>query len=154
MTKKDAPGVIAFPPLIAAIAIGLGAASHAVHAVNLAPHGPVRIAGAVALAVGLGLLVAASSAMVRSGTNVNPSLPALTIVSQGPFRFTRNPMYLAMCLLAAGAGLLLCDLVAVLLTVPLFLVLHYGVILREEGYLTSKFGETYVSYKTKVRRWI
>ena len=154
MTKKDSPGVIAFPPLMTAIAIGIGAASHAIYAVDLAPHGLVRLVGAIVILGALVLLVAASATMVRSGTNVNPSLPALAIVSRGPFRFTRNPMYVSMCLLSLGGGLLLSDLVAVLMTLPLFALLHYGVILREERYLTEKFGATYTDYKATVRLWI
>jgi protein-S-isoprenylcysteine O-methyltransferase Ste14 len=154
MAAKDAPRVVVFPPLIAAMAVGLGVVSHAVSAVDIGPHLQVRLAGVVGVVVGLGLIGAASSLMVRSGANVDPGLPTLRIITRGPFRSTRNPMYLGMCLLTAGIGLLLCDLAAASFALPLVLVLHSCVVLPEERHLTSKFGETYLGYKARVRRWI
>ena len=77
-----------------------------------------------------------------AGTNVNPSQPALTIVRKGPYRFTRNPMYLALCLLQVALGFFLNDWISLLFVIPLALVLHYGVILREERYLEAKFGSS------------
>jgi protein-S-isoprenylcysteine O-methyltransferase Ste14 len=93
-------------------------------------------------------------AMKTAGTNVNPAKPALTIVHGGPFRFTRNPMYLALCLLQVALGFFLNDWITLLFVVPLALFLHYGVILREERYLTAKFGEPYLELKRQVRRWL
>ena len=89
-----------------------------------------------------------------AGTNVHPSEPALTIVRGGPYRFSRNPMYLALCLVQAGIGFLLNDWITLLFVVPLALVLHFGVILPEERYLEAKFGEQYLALRRKVRRWI
>jgi protein-S-isoprenylcysteine O-methyltransferase Ste14 len=91
--------------------------------------------------------------MKAAGTNVAPAKPALTIVRGGPFRFTRNPMYLALCLLQVALGFFLNDWFTLLFVVPLALILHYGVILREERYLTAKFGEPYLQLKRQVRRW-
>jgi protein-S-isoprenylcysteine O-methyltransferase Ste14 len=63
-------------------------------------------------------------------------------------------MYLSLCLLNLGIGLLLCDLVPILLTAGLAGVLHYGVIVREERYLECKFGGVYSAYRVRVRRWL
>jgi len=115
----------------------------------------------ISLVCGIALIILAPTlalsaliTMKRAGTNVDPAKPALTIVRGGPFRFTRNPMYLALCLVQAGIGFLLNDWITLLFVVPLALVLHFGVILPEERYLEAKFGEQYLALKRKVRRWI
>ncbi|PYJ39457.1 MAG: hypothetical protein DME84_01595 [Verrucomicrobia bacterium] len=97
--------------------------------------------------------------LYHSGTdagavNVDPGKPALAIVRGGPFRFTRNPMYLALCLLQIALGFFLNDWITLMFVVPLALIFHYGVVLREERYLTAKFGEPYLQYKREVPRWI
>jgi protein-S-isoprenylcysteine O-methyltransferase Ste14 len=92
--------------------------------------------------------------MKAAGTNVDPGKPALAIVRGGPFRFTRNPMYLALCFLQIALGFFLNDWITLMFVGPLVLIFHYGVILREERYLTAKFGEPYLQYKREVRRWI
>src|SRR5262245_4972804 len=110
----------------------------------------------LSLAIGLlsaSLAIWAERVMKEAGTNVRPDRPSLTIVKGGPYRFTRNPMYLALCLLQAAVGLLLNGWVPLLFAVLLGLVLHFGVILREESYLEKKFGEQYLSFKRQVRRW-
>jgi protein-S-isoprenylcysteine O-methyltransferase Ste14 len=89
----------------------------------------------------------------KAGTNVDPAKPALTIARGGPYRFTRNPMYLALCLLQVALGFFLNDWITLLFVVPLALILHFGVVLREERYLTAKFGEPYLQLKRDVRRW-
>ena len=92
--------------------------------------------------------------MRAAGTNVNPAKPALLIVRGGPYRFTRNPMYLALCLVQMAIGFFLNDWITLLFVVPLAIVLHFGVILPEERYLEAKFGEPYLDLKHEVRRWI
>jgi protein-S-isoprenylcysteine O-methyltransferase Ste14 len=99
------------------------------------------------------LALSALVTMKKAGTNVHPADPALTIVRGGPFRFTRNPMYLALCLVQVALGFFLNDWITLLFGVPLAWILHYGVILREEKYLTAKFGEPYLELKRTVRRW-
>jgi len=150
----DAPGVVAFPPLIFAVVLGLELFCRTLVRVDLSPHLTFRVAGSILAIVAGTTALSAALAMRRAGTNINPARPALAIVTTGPYRFTRNPMYLALCLLNLGIGLLLCDLIPVFLTLGLVLVLHYGVILREERYLERKFGAAYISYKARVRRWL
>src|SRR6266540_743991 len=111
--------------------------------------------------VGVGLAVVAAAlaiwagrVMKAAGTNVRPDRPALTVVTSGPYRFTRNPMYLSLGLLQLAVGLILDGLIPILFVVPLALILHYGVVLREESYLERKFGDSYVVFKKHVRRWI
>jgi protein-S-isoprenylcysteine O-methyltransferase Ste14 len=112
------------------------------------------VCGMVFIILAPTLALSALRTMKAAGTNVHPSEPALTLVRGGPFRFTRNPMYLALSLVQIALGFFLDDWITLLFVVPLALILHYGVILREERYLTAKFGEPYLQYKSEVRRWI
>ena len=87
------------------------------------------------------------------GTNVRPDQPTLAIVTDGPFRFTRNPLYLATTGLYVAIALVVYSLALVLLA-PMLVVLDWGVIRREERYLEAKFGEPYRVYRARVRRWL
>jgi len=111
------------------------------------------VCGVVLIILAPTLALSALVTMKKAGTNVHPAEPALMIVRGGPFRFTRNPMYLALCLVQVALGFFLNDWITLLFVVPLALILHYGVILREETYLTEKFGEPYLELKRTVRRW-
>ena len=153
-SEKDAPGVIALPPLIFLTVLVIGVAAHLLFPVAILPHLPWRILGAVLALTAGTIALSARAQMKRAGTNIHPTLPATAIVTGGPYRFTRNPMYLSLCLLNLGIGLLLCDLIPVLLTLVLATVLQTGVIVREERYLEAKFGEVYSSYRRHVRRWL
>ncbi len=155
-TEKDNPRVIAFPPFIwLAIAI----ISTLIH--FLVVHLPITTNYRVCLVCAIALIVVAPAlalsalfTMLGAGTNVDPAKPALTIVRGGPFRFTRNPMYLALCFLQIALGFFLNDWITLLFVIPLFFILHYGVVLREEQYLAAKFGEPYLQLKREVRRWL
>ena len=92
--------------------------------------------------------------MIRAGTNVNPKLPATHLVVTGPFRWSRNPLYLALTTAYMGLALAFDVAAALALAVPLVLLVRYGVIAREERYLEAKFGEPYVRYKKVTRRWV
>jgi protein-S-isoprenylcysteine O-methyltransferase Ste14 len=111
------------------------------------------LCGVVLIILAPTLALSALVTMKKAGTNIHPADPALTIVRGGPFRFTRNPMYLAVCLVQVALGFFLNDWITLVFVVPLALILHYGVILREEKYLTAKFGEPYLELTRTVRRW-
>ena len=153
-TSSDNPGVIAFPPLIWAVGAVISVLVHFfVIQVPIMRYSICLVCGIVLVILAPALALSALVTFKKAGTNVNPSEPALTIVRGGPFRFTRNPMYLALCLLQVALGFFLNDWITLLFVVPLALILHYGVILREERYLTAKFGEPYLQLKRDVRRW-
>lgn len=86
--------------------------------------------------------------MNRAGTKVDPREPTTAIVTGGPYRFTRNPLYLSMTLIYSGITALFDALPGVLR------IMRRGVIEREERYLEGKFGDEYLNYKAQVRRWI
>ena len=92
--------------------------------------------------------------MKRAGTNIRPDQPTLALVFDGPFRFTRNPLYMALTGLYLGITLLVNALWPLLFLIPVLGVLRWGVVAREERYLEAKFGEPYRTYKARVRRWI
>lgn len=156
MQPGDHPGVLAPPPLIYLSALGLAVLlDFFVYRVptTLAPEW--RQLGAVGLAAAaLPLLVGALGGFRLAGTRAEPWKASTTVVRTGVYRFTRNPMYLAMSLIYLALGLLLDSGIALLLFGPLLLVIQRGVIEREERYLEQKFGKDYVSYKSSVRRWL
>jgi protein-S-isoprenylcysteine O-methyltransferase Ste14 len=88
------------------------------------------------------------------GTNIDPTRPTTTLITEGPYRFTRNPIYLALTLFYTGLAMLFNTLWAVLLLPFVLLIMKRGVIEREEAYLTQKFGGQYLAYKERVRRWL
>ncbi len=151
---NDQPGVVIFPPLLFVICVACGLITHVVCSYRL-PVGPwARWAGgALGLTAG-SLALWGQRTMEAGGTNIRPSLPALAIVAGGPFAFTRNPLYLALILLVTGIGVALRSPAFLAFLAPFALVLHFGVVLREERYLEAKFGDVYRGYKARVRRWI
>ena len=152
---EDHPKIVAFPPLLWLIGATVSALVHFfVFSIPILVEPFALILGIVCMLIGPSLAVPALLTMRAAGTHANPSKPALLIVRGGPYRFTRNPMYLALCLVQAGIGFLLNDWITLLFVVPLALILHFGVILPEERYLEAKFGEQYLALKRKVRRWI
>jgi protein-S-isoprenylcysteine O-methyltransferase Ste14 len=92
--------------------------------------------------------------MKRAGTNVRPDQPMLAIVTDGPFRFTRDPMYMATTGLYSAVTLLVNTLWPLVLLAPLLVLLDGGVVRREERYLEAKFGDPYRAYQARVRRWL
>jgi protein-S-isoprenylcysteine O-methyltransferase Ste14 len=110
--------------------------------------------GVALLLVGAGIGVWGQRTMGAAGTKVNPSEPTTAIVTGGPFRFSRNPLYVALTLLYLGLSLAVNTGWGFFALVPLLLVMHYGVVLREERYLEQKFGETYRQYRAEVRRYL
>lgn len=92
--------------------------------------------------------------MVRAGTNVNPAKPATALVTTGPFRLSRNPLYVSLTLLYVGIALLFNAVMPWLLLPGVLWVVQYGVIKREEAYLEGRFGQAYLDYAAKVRRWL
>ena len=92
--------------------------------------------------------------MLRMRTTVLPHHATTALVTSGPFRFTRNPLYLALGLVLTGLALAVNSMAMAVMIAPWALVMRYGVIAREEHYLEGKFGEEYRAYCRRVRRWL
>lgn len=152
--ERDNAGVVAPPPLIYAIPLVLGLLLTRKLPAPFLPRGSVRILGWSLLVGGLFLAGWFFRALRSAGTPVDPREPTSNLVTDGPYRYTRNPGYLSMALIYAGISSRTNSLWSILLLPVALLVIRYGVIEREERYLERVFGEEYLSYKARVRRWI
>jgi protein-S-isoprenylcysteine O-methyltransferase Ste14 len=150
----DVPDVLVSPPLLFGVTLALGLLLHWIYPVNPLSVLPARVIGTLILIASVWLALSAKTAMSRAGTNVRPDRPTSALVTDGPFRFTRNPIYLAAIGIYVGIALLVDTLWPLVLLIPLLVVLAKGVIAREERYLEGKFGDTYHNYKSRVRRWL
>ena len=153
-TDADNPGVVARPPLIYLGAFLLVLVCRWFWAVPIDAEGRGLWPGVALVALGAGIAVWGRRTMVAAGTNINPALPAKTIVSSGPFRFSRNPLYLCLTLMYLGLALVANTWWGFVVLIPLIAVMHVGVVLREERYLEKKFGEPYRQYRARVRRYL
>jgi protein-S-isoprenylcysteine O-methyltransferase Ste14 len=150
----DRPGVIAPPPLIYLGAIVAGAVLERIWRWRLPVDGWGKAVGLLVIAVGVFLAAWAVHAFDRAKTSPKPHKPTTAIVTSGPFRFTRNPIYIAFTLVQLGIALIAASGWILALIVPALVVIRTGVIAREERYLERKFGEVYLSFKRRVRRWV
>jgi protein-S-isoprenylcysteine O-methyltransferase Ste14 len=155
-TSHDTSGIRFPPPLIYLGVFGAG--------YGLDRVAPMRVWAApgvllqtISWTLILGAVLLALSAWVqfqRAGTTPNPMRPTTALVVRGPYRFTRNPMYLSLAALYLGAALRLNSLWPLVLFPVVITLIEWRVIAREEAYLEARFGETYRAYKAQVRRWI
>ena len=154
--SDDHAGVIAPPPLLYGAALAAGLALDFL--VFRVPTGlPAGLRFGLAAACGLAALVLVGGALTgfrRAGTPAEPWHPSTAIVTDGVYGYTRNPMYVAMALFYGAIMVAVDSLITLLFLVPLLIVVHYGVVLREERYLERKFGDAYRHSKSAVRRWI
>jgi protein-S-isoprenylcysteine O-methyltransferase Ste14 len=166
--NRDIPGVIAPPPLIylGFLFLGWGLAQLG------AQPGAIE-AGFGWLSAGFGLTVEARRAVAlilivggllfdgmaaglfrRRGTAVEPWKPSTALVVEGPYRFSRNPIYLGFAVTFVGLAIAMDSWVALLMLLPCIAVIDRFVIQREERYLAARFGANYAAYRQKVRRWL
>jgi protein-S-isoprenylcysteine O-methyltransferase Ste14 len=144
------------PPLVFLGFVLLGVATH--HLLRPAP-APMPtalriISGLIVLVGGAAVGGFARMHFVRTGQSPVPWKPSPELILEGPYRFTRNPMYLGMTLFEAGLGLAVNNLWITLFALPALLTVHLTAVLPEERYLTGKFGESYRSYLARVRRYL
>ncbi len=156
--SPDAARVRVFPPGVPLITILFGQVLQRFwpigQSVELA--GVVRygLGGLIVLGAIRGLGWRAVRTMRATGQSENPWKPTPSIIESGPYRYTRNPMYLQLVILCIGFALLLRNPWILLLTPIAAWVLQRFAIVPEEEYLERKFGEAYLAYKRRVRRWI
>ena len=158
MTDSDrGPGLPLPPPILLLIALVVAIALEWVPLQFLAsPVGfnPQVVIGALLVAGSLLLVASAVRTFRREGTNVVPTRPALKIVTSGPYRFTRNPMYLSMVLFMLGISLVFSLEWGVILTPILWIGYDRLIVAKEEAYLSTKFGADYQALLQKTRRWL
>lgn len=150
--RKDAPKVIMLPPTLLLLHIMAG--------IILSWIFPFSIGhawgwlGLILISASLGITHWSKTLFKNAGTNVAPNKPSVTIVKDGPYRYSRNPMYVCFILVFVALALLADAPMMLLVTLPLWYLLDQRVIVPEEEYLEDKFGDDYRDYKAQVRRWI
>jgi protein-S-isoprenylcysteine O-methyltransferase Ste14 len=152
--QRDAPDVIAPPPLIYLAGLVTGFVLEALlPSASLPAAVTWPVGGALAVA-GLALARSFFRALHAADTPVSPYSPSTALVTTGPYRLSRNPGYLGMALGYAGIAILFGALWALVPLVPTLVLIDRGVIRREERHLERRFGEEYLRYRARTRRWI
>jgi protein-S-isoprenylcysteine O-methyltransferase Ste14 len=121
---------------------------------SLVPEDLAEVAGPGLIAAGMILSFWSVGALQRRGTSMIPIRPTTSLVTDGPYRFSRNPMYLGLVGIFVGVALVKQLLWGLLLAPLLVLVITVVVTRKEEAYLAQKFGAEYRRYRTAVRRWL
>jgi protein-S-isoprenylcysteine O-methyltransferase Ste14 len=152
--KDDVAGVITHPPFLYAGGLLAGWGVDQIAPLPFVPAWAVEILGPALIVTAIALAGWCFVLFTRAGTNVPTHKPTSAIVTHGPYRFSRNPIYVALTMLTLGIALLLDSLWCVASLVPVLTLMQWGVILREERYLERKFGEEYLAFKRQTRRWL
>jgi protein-S-isoprenylcysteine O-methyltransferase Ste14 len=152
--ERDNPGFLVPPPLTYLLTLVLGLVLDRRSHVPFLPRGVARILGWPLLGGGVLLNGWFNLTMRRADTPINPRKPVSKLTTEGPFRYTRNPAYLSLTMVYAGIALLRNALWAILLLPLVLFAIQRDQIEREERYLERTFGEEYLAYKEKVRRWV
>ena len=118
------------------------------------PAPPGQVLGSLLVALALALFAWALVTLARHHTTVNPYAGASALCTDGPFRLSRNPIYLADWLLLGGVSFLLATAWPLLFSPLIWALLRYGVIRHEEAHLEARFGDSYRAYRRRVRRWL
>ena len=150
----DSPGILVPPPLIYLLALLSGLWLDRRVRVAFLPRGVARILGWPLVGGAVALSGWSAQTLRSADTTTRPDKPASRVVRHGPFGYSRNPIYVSFAMLYLGIAILRNALWAVLLLPLALYVIQREVIGREERYLERTFGEEYLDYKAKVRRWV
>jgi len=115
---------------------------------------PYNLLGIFLIIIGVWTIFIATSLFKKKGTPKNPFKEPKVFVASGPFKFTRNPMYLGVTTVSLGIATLFGNLIIFLAPIAFFLTINFTFIPKEEKILEKLFGQNYVDYKKKVRRWL
>lgn len=115
---------------------------------------PASLLGIIPVAVGLGMAVGGSSKFARVGTNINTFRRPDVLVTDGIFRFSRNPMYLGFVIALAGIAIVLGNLLSIVVVLLFFVIVDRWYIPFEERAMLDTFGQQYRSYQSQTRRWL
>ncbi|MBW9270954.1 MAG: isoprenylcysteine carboxylmethyltransferase family protein [Candidatus Thiodiazotropha sp. (ex. Lucinisca nassula)] len=152
--SEDHVDVIMPPPVIHIVSIGLGGVIGNYVPMPL-PHWVVLQWIGVMLSLAAIAITLWGMGEFRASRNpVAPIRPVNRLMVSGPYRFTRNPLYLSLILLQLGLALVFRNGWMVVLLLPVVVIVHYYVVIREEAYLLRRFGSDYQTYQARVRRWI
>lgn len=153
MDSDKTAGVIAFPPLIYGVPLIAGIVADRVLSNKPLPPASGLLSIGCFLAAA-SIVAPAFGAFKKAGTAIDPFEETTALVDSGPYRFTRNPMYLALTLAYAGVAFAARRAAPFALLPAVLWTMQHGVILREERYLERKFGKAYREYLQRVPRWL
>jgi protein-S-isoprenylcysteine O-methyltransferase Ste14 len=154
-TDIGTAGVIARPPLLFLGALLIGFVLDRLLRLPFPVPGLVTwIIGGSLMLIGFALFAAGIRNFMRAETPVPTNEPTRVLVTTGIHGWTRNPIYLGMFLIYGGIGIAAQNSWILVLTLPLAILIRYGVVAREEVYLERRFGNAYLDYKQRVRRWL
>jgi protein-S-isoprenylcysteine O-methyltransferase Ste14 len=142
------------PPFVYLGSIALGAVLHLLGPVQLVPTSVSTPLGAMVTLLAVALFVSAVRTFRAGGTPIAGNRPTTTIVRSGPYRFSRNPIYLAFSLLQLGLSLWVNSIALLITLIPAVALMSFVVIPKEERYLEARFPSEYLPYKASVRRWL
>src|SRR2546422_3824378 len=142
------------PPLVYLISLGIGALIQLATPLPFLPRSLAAPLGASLVVVAIGLFSYSVAKFRAAGTPVPARKPTTVIVRTGPYRFSRNPIYLAFSLLQLGIAIWVNSLWLLATLVGAVALIHFVVIRREEQYLERRFGAPYLNYRASVRRWL
>lgn len=150
---RKGPAVKYPPPLITLVVILSAYGLQQLVPLSIAAASELIPTGIALIVLALTIIAFSAISFIRAKTHLEPWKPTSTIVSSGIFSLSRNPIYVGLCISCVGVGLVLNSWWVVLSFMPLAWLLFILVIRREEVYLESKFGEEYLTYRQRVRRW-
>ncbi len=151
---SSGPGIRIPPPVIYVAALAIGFVLNYLWPLSPLSGSSRYVIGSVVPLVGGLIMPLVLRRFRRAGTTFDVRKPASALITEGPYRFSRNPSYVSLTLLYLGIGILLNNGWILILLAPVFLVMDLWVVRREERHLEAKFGEEYLRYKVAVRRWL
>ena len=151
---SSGPGIRIPPPVIYVVALAIGFVLNYLRPMSPLSGSSRYVIGSVLILVSGLIMPPVLRRFRRAGTPFDVRKPASALITEGPYRFSRNPSYVSLTLLYLGIGILLNNGWILILVAPVFLVMDLWVVRREERHLEAKFGEEFLRYKAAVRRWL
>lgn len=149
--KKDAPRILALPPNVLLVMIVAGLTLNWLFPLSFGHMWGGF--GLVLLVLSVGLIMWCKRLFDEEGTNIRPDLPTTVLITEGPYKYSRNPIYMAFLTGFAGLAMMADAPIMLLLLAPLWYILDRHIIQPEEDYLAEKFGADYIEYMGNTHRW-
>ena len=142
------------PPLVYLLFMFAAYAAHYFYPIGLGISSGLNYIGVAVAMLGIFMAILVSRSFKRSETNIEPWKPTTKIISTGIYAYSRNPIYVGFCLVPVGIGIFLNSFWILISFIASAVLVYYVAISKEEAYIEEKFGEEYLHYKSKVRRWL
>ena len=154
MEKNDNPGVKLAPPIVY-LGLGLiGVGMEYVIPLSIGIDSPSNYLGVGVIIVSIVSLGFMFKLFKRYETEIDPWKTTSKIITTGPYKYSRNPVYIFACGVPIGLGIAFNTYWALFAFIPALIIVYYTAVKKEEKYLETKFGQEYLDYKAKVRRWL